>query len=125
MIDEKTALNLIARGEGQKVEFKERVPSKVRELSEEVCAFANASGGYIFIGIDNKNEFVKGFTIDNNKLSSIQDSLDAIQPSKPGEYRTEGFFTTVFIKTGFLRQKQEKVRRKRSIRSCALSQKIR
>ena len=57
MIDEQKALDLIALGEGQYVEFKESVPSKVRELSEEVCAFSNASGGFVLIGINNKNEF--------------------------------------------------------------------
>lgn len=81
MIDEQKALELIAHGEGQHVEFKESVPSKVRELSEEACAFSNASGGFIFIGINNKNEFVKGFAIENSKRSSIQDSLDSIQPA--------------------------------------------
>ena len=81
MIDETKALELIAQGEGQHVEFKENVPSKVRELSEEVCAFSNAGGGFVFIGINDRNEFVKGFAIDNSKRSSIQDSLDAIQPS--------------------------------------------
>ena len=81
MIDEQKALALIAQGESQRVEFKENVPSKVRELSEEVCAFSNSGGGFVFIGIDNKNEFVKGFSIDNSKRSSIQDSLDAIQPA--------------------------------------------
>ena len=86
MIDETIALELIAQGEGQHVEFKENVPSKVRELSEEVCAFSNASGGYVLIGISNKSEFVKGFTIDNSKRSSIQDSLDAIQPTVNSEF---------------------------------------
>ena len=86
MIDEKKALELIAQGEGQHVEFKESVPSKVRELSEEVCAFSNATGGFVFIGVNNKSEFVKGFTIDNTKRSSIQDSLDAIQPSVSCEF---------------------------------------
>ncbi|MGM9739386.1 MAG: helix-turn-helix domain-containing protein, partial [Candidatus Cryptobacteroides sp.] len=74
MIDENIALELIAQGEGPYIEFKESVPSKVRELSEEVCAFSNADGGYIFIGINNYGEFVNDFTIDNTKRSSIQDS---------------------------------------------------
>ena len=86
MIDEKKALELIAQGEGQHVEFKESVPSKVRELSEEVCAFSNATGGYVLIGVNNKSEFVKGFAIDNTKRSSIQDSLDAIQPAVSCEF---------------------------------------
>ena len=86
MIDENKALELIAQGEGQHVEFKESVPSKVRELSEEVCAFSNATGGYVLIGVNNKSEFVEDFTIDNTKRSSIQDSLDAIQPAVSCEF---------------------------------------
>ena len=36
---------LIRQGKGYKVDFKSAVPAKVRELSEEVCSFANAGGG--------------------------------------------------------------------------------
>ena len=43
---------LIAGGEGYNAEFKVSVPAKVKELSEEVCAFANAAGGVLLIGID-------------------------------------------------------------------------
>jgi len=96
MIDEQKALALIAQGESQRVEFKENVPSKVRELSEEVCAFSNSGGGFVFIGIDNKNEFVKGFSIDNSKRSSIQDSLDAIQPA----VSCFPHFFVIFLKIG-------------------------
>ena len=35
----------------------------------------------LIIGVNNKSDFVTGFTIDNTKRSSIQDSLDAIQPA--------------------------------------------
>ena len=56
MIDERTILEMIVQGEGQHIEFKESIPSKVRELSEEVCAFSNASGGVILIGINNKEK---------------------------------------------------------------------
>lgn len=80
MLTEERILELIATGEGSIVEFKESVPSKVRELSEEVCAFANATGGYIFIGITNDGQFVKNFTINNSKRSAIQNSLDEIVP---------------------------------------------
>ena len=47
MLDELKAQELIAQGEGQHVELKREAPSKVRELNEEVCALANATGGYI------------------------------------------------------------------------------
>jgi len=81
MIDEAKALSLIAGGENSKVEFKESVPSKVRELSEEVCAFANASGGFIFIGVNNANQIVNDCLIDNGKRSAIQGSIGEIAPA--------------------------------------------
>lgn len=80
MIDEVKALSLIAGGENSKVEFKESVPSKARELSEEVCAFANASGGFIFIGVNNDNQILRDCTIDNSKRSAIQGSIGEIAP---------------------------------------------
>ena len=42
---------IIQEGESYKVEFKECVD---KTFIEEVCAFANASGGRIFIGISDK-----------------------------------------------------------------------
>jgi len=36
--------SIIASGEGYHAEFKVSVPSKVRDLTEEICAFANAAG---------------------------------------------------------------------------------
>lgn len=80
MIDEKTVQKLMAQGEGQRIEFKESIPSKVRELSEEVCAFANASGGIILIGVTDENTFAQSLSIDNDKRAAIQNSLDEIAP---------------------------------------------
>jgi ATP-dependent DNA helicase RecG len=73
---------LVASGEGYNVEFKISVPSKVKELSEEVCAFANAAGGVLLIGVNDSNE-IKGVNIDNVKRSSIQNSLNEISPQLP------------------------------------------
>ena len=42
MIEIEALQSLINSGEGYKVEFKVRIPSKVRKLTEEICAFANA-----------------------------------------------------------------------------------
>ena len=55
------------------------VPSKVRELTEEICAFANAAGGVLLIGVNDANE-IKGVIIDNSKRSSIQNSISEISP---------------------------------------------
>jgi ATP-dependent DNA helicase RecG len=46
---------LVASGEGYNAEFKVSAPSKVRELTEEVCAFANAAGGVLLIGVTDTN----------------------------------------------------------------------
>lgn len=50
--------SIVASGEGYNAEFKVSVPSKVRELTEEVCAFANATGGVLLIGVDDQNQLL-------------------------------------------------------------------
>jgi ATP-dependent DNA helicase RecG len=70
---------LTASGEGYNAEFKVSVPSKVKELTEEVCAFANAAGGVVLIGVNDANQII-GVTIDNAKRSAIQNSLGEITP---------------------------------------------
>ena len=45
-LTEEEVKSLVKAGEGYNVEFKVRIPTKVRDLSQEVCAFANSEGGY-------------------------------------------------------------------------------
>jgi ATP-dependent DNA helicase RecG len=71
--------SMTSGGEGYNVDFKLKVPSKVKELSQDACAFANSEGGYILIGIDN-NDRIIGSTIDNSKRSAIQDAIRDISP---------------------------------------------
>ncbi len=71
--------SIIASGEGYNAEFKVSIPSKIKEITEEVCAFANASGGVVLIGVDDANS-IKGITIDNVKRSAIQNSINEISP---------------------------------------------
>ncbi len=71
---------LVASGEGYNAEFKLSVPSKVRELSEEICAFANAAGGVLLVGVSDQNQIV-GVNIDNAKRSAIQNSIGEISPA--------------------------------------------
>ncbi len=80
MLEPEIIQSLIRGGEGYNVEFKVRVPSKVRELTEEVCAFANTAGGYLFIGVDDNGEIV-GVEVDNAKRSAIQGSISEISPA--------------------------------------------
>lgn len=70
MIDTVNLRSLIDSGEGYNVEFKVRVPSKVRELTEEIYAFANANGGHLLIGVDDNGKVV-GTTLENDKRSAI------------------------------------------------------
>jgi ATP-dependent DNA helicase RecG len=76
---------IIKSGEGFNAEFKERVPTNLKSITEEVCAFANASGGVLLIGVDDKN-VIKGVTIDNSKRSAIQNSIGEISPALQCEF---------------------------------------
>lgn len=79
MLNAEEIKNLVLGGEGYNVDFKRNVPSKVRELTEEVCSFLNAAGGYLLIGVNDANEIV-GAEIDNSKRSAIQGSIGEISP---------------------------------------------
>ena len=80
MLTASQILDLVKGGEGYNVDFKRSVPSKVKEISDEVVGFANASGGYVLIGVDNDNHII-GAEIDNNKRSAIQDTIGEISPA--------------------------------------------
>lgn len=67
---------ILAEGEGYKTEFKESLSTIDREL----VAFANASGGRIFLGITDDKR-VKGITITNKLKSQLQDIATKCQPA--------------------------------------------
>lgn len=75
-------LSFIQSGEGYNAEFKVRVPGKLKELSEEICAFANAAGGVLLIGVSDDNQ-IHGAELNNAKRSAIQNALDEITPRIP------------------------------------------
>ncbi len=68
---------ILQEGEGYYLEFKESVNS---DLAKEMTAFANSSGGRIFIGIDDDNN-QKGVTINNDLKSRIQTIARDCDPS--------------------------------------------
>ena len=73
---DKQIKNLILTGEGYHIEFKQALD---KTLIEEVCAFANSSGGYILMGVaDDKT--IKGIDTSNKFRSQIQDLLSRLQP---------------------------------------------
>lgn len=69
--------SLIASGEGYNVEFKRNIPSKVKEVTEEICAFANAAGGTILLGVDDNN-VIQGIAFNNTRHSALQNSINEI-----------------------------------------------
>jgi ATP-dependent DNA helicase RecG len=72
-------LDLVMKeGEGLKIEFKESFESK--NLSKEIVAFANSTGGKIFLGIDDNGK-IKGVEITNKLKSQIQDLAKNCDPS--------------------------------------------
>ena len=80
MITAEDIKRMAERGESYNVDFKVTVPQKVRDITEEICSFANAVGGYVLIGIDDHGT-IKGTTIDNSKRSAIQGSIGEISPA--------------------------------------------
>lgn len=89
--------SIIESGEGYNAEFKVRVPNKLKELSEEICAFANAAGGVLILGVDDRNT-IQGVEIDNAKRSAIQNALDEINPHLPVEiYKVDAEDKTLWI----------------------------
>jgi len=72
--------SLINSGEGYNVEFKVSIPSKVKDVTEEICAFSNAAGGTLFLGVDDDN-VVRGATFSNAKRSALQNSINEITPA--------------------------------------------
>ena len=72
--------SIAGSGEGYNVEFKVRAPAKMKELSQEICAFTNSEGGYLLIGIDDDCR-ITGTDIDNPKRSSIQNAIGDISPA--------------------------------------------
>jgi ATP-dependent DNA helicase RecG len=67
---------MLQEGEGFKTEFKERVAN----LDREITAFANSSGGSIFLGVDDANRIV-GIAITNKLKSQVMDIARNCDPS--------------------------------------------
>lgn len=80
MITAEEIKSLARSGEGYNVDFNIRVPSKIKEITTELCAFANSEGGYLLLGVDNNGK-IHGLDIDNNTRSKIQNGIRDISPN--------------------------------------------
>jgi ATP-dependent DNA helicase RecG len=67
---------VLNEGEGQEIEFKQSFASSI---GEELVAFANATGGRIFLGITDANE-VRGISVTNQLKSQVQNIATNCQP---------------------------------------------
>ena len=72
-----TINKILELGEGQYIEFKESID---KSLQKEMVAFANASGGFIYIGITDDSK-IKGINITNKLKSQIQDIARNCDPA--------------------------------------------
>lgn len=72
-----TLKSLISSGVGYNLELKKSIPRKVKEVTEEICAFANAAGGTLLLGVGDDNG-IQGVSFDNGKRSALQNSISGI-----------------------------------------------
>jgi len=75
-VNENELKQVIEEGEGYRIEFKQSLAN----LEKELVAFANSSGGNIFVGITDNKE-IKGVRITNKFKSQVQDIANNCQPA--------------------------------------------
>ncbi len=82
---------ILDEGEGYLIEFKESMSDS---LAKEMVAFANSSGGRIFLGVSDKG-MVKGVNITNRLRSQVQDIARKCDP--PVNIALEGLTNILII----------------------------
>ena len=73
-MNRRQVLELIEHGEGLKVEFKQRF-SSYEKMAKEMIAFANTSGGYILIGVDD-DKSIYGIESEKSDLDLIKETAE-------------------------------------------------
>ena len=95
-MDKKEVKFLLKEGEGYNLEFKE---SDSSDLAKEICAFANATGGKILLGVTDKGE-IKGINITNRLKSQIIDIARNFDPKLEISVEEIGTVLVVNIQEG-------------------------
>ena len=85
-MNQPTLAGLLALGEGFTTEFKRSMPS---DLGREICAFANANGGVILIGVDDAGTVV-GVGDHNRLKSQVQNVARSADPPVAVEVESNG-----------------------------------
>ncbi len=75
-MNKKELLEFVQTGEGYTLEFKEGLSNSI---GKEICAFANASGGKIVLGVSDTGT-IKGYKLKNSEISQIQDIARNMDP---------------------------------------------
>ena len=75
-------VDLLKTGESEKVEFKRSV-GELKEIIETVVAFANANGGWIFIGVDDSGA-ITGVKIGKDTIEKLVNNI--VQMTDPSIY---------------------------------------
>lgn len=76
-VNHEDLLRLVECGEGTTVEFKR---SGAAQLGRELCAFANAAGGVILLGVSDDGE-IMGVENHNRLKSEVQATARSAEPS--------------------------------------------
>ncbi len=112
-------LELIKIGEGYTIEFKEKLSDTI---AKDICAFTNSSGGKIILGIDDKNNEVKGFKLANEIRSRMQNYARNIDPPLIIDVEQNNDLVVIYVPEG--KEKPYFVNGKCYIRQGANSQQL-
>jgi len=66
----KQIIELLQQGEGPSIEFKKNLLNSI-DLAKDLAAFSNAKGGYIVLGIDDKNGHLIGETVTKEWILAV------------------------------------------------------
>jgi ATP-dependent DNA helicase RecG len=94
-MDAKELVKLIRIGEGYTMEFK----TSPSHIAREICAFANASGGRILVGVDDQGREV-GVSDPNRTISEVQSTARNIDPPLVLDIEALGNVLVVSVPSG-------------------------
>jgi len=89
-------LSLIETGEGYTLDFKDRIP---HDLGRHICAFANASGGRIILGVRDDGS-ASGYNLGNDDEAKINTTARNLEPSVRVSVERVGEFSVIHIPEG-------------------------
>jgi ATP-dependent DNA helicase RecG len=95
-MNKEDAIELVRSGEGYTLELKERMNG---DIGKTFCAFANASGGKVILGVKDDGDIV-GFKPNNSDCSRIQDIARNMEPSLAVYVESIGNLVVVHVPEG-------------------------